>query len=76
MINPELGTAVLEYIEENTGRNCHLIMIVLPAEDDGKLGQPSFVTNMPPVIMQEVLVSIAGSLPLLGDPTIAGVTRQ
>ncbi len=68
-LDPRIGDAVLSLIERQTGRRCHLALIVCPMEGE-KLGQPAFVTSLQPSEMEDLIVQVAGGFALAGRPTI------
>ena len=69
-LDPRMGEAVLSLIEKQTGRRCHVAMIVCPM-DGPKLGQPAFVTSLAPSDMESLIIQVAGGFALAGKPTIS-----
>ena len=62
----ELGHGILQVIEDaNGGVECHLVMMVFPVEENGKLGQPSFLSSLAPDQMEDVIVQIAGGFAVI-----------
>ena len=70
-LDPRIGDAVLQLIERQTGRECHMVMIVCPM-DGKKLGQPEFVTSLIPCDMESLVVQVAGGFALAGKPSVRG----
>lgn len=68
-LDPRIGDAVLQLVERQTGRRCHLAMIVCPLEGP-RLGQPAFVTSLQPHEMEDLIVQVAGGFALAGRPTV------
>lgn len=66
-LDPRIGDAVLTLIERQTGKKCHIAMIVCPM-DGAKLGQPTFVTSLQPHEMESLIVQVAGGFALAGKP--------
>ena len=73
-LDPRIGDAVLALIERQTGKRCHIAMIVCPMEG-AKLGQPAFVTSLQPAEMESLIVQVAGGFALAGKPTVKGRTQ-
>jgi hypothetical protein len=70
-LDPRIGEIVLKLIElENPDRDFHVVIIACPVEDDGKLGQPAFVTSLMPEDTEQLLIQIAGNFALMKKPPI------
>jgi hypothetical protein len=74
-LDPRVGDAILQLIEQQTGRACHIALIVCPMEG-AKLGQPEFVTSLHPDEMESLITQIAGGFVMAGKRTIAKATHQ
>jgi hypothetical protein len=74
-LDPRIGDAVCKIIElENPDRDFHVVIIACPVEDDGKLGQPAFVTSLMPEDTEQLLIQIAGNFAMMTKPpTIDGI---
>jgi hypothetical protein len=75
----KLGNLVLQVIEGANGDvECHMVMIVFPVQDDGKLGQPAFLSSLIPDQMEDVLIQVAGNFALLDKSkrVIDGIDEQ
>lgn len=71
-LDPRIGDAILQLVEKQTGRQCHIALIVCPMVGP-KLGQPDFVTSLRPSEMEDLIVQIAGGFALAGKPIIDGI---
>ena len=80
IIDPRLGDAVCEAIQNMTGHNCHVIIIACPIvqvdDEHESIGQPSFVTSLQPDDMEELLIQIAGGMAVAGKRVVTGSTVQ
>ena len=70
-LDPRIGDAILQLIERQTGRECHIALIACPMVGP-KLGQPEFVTSLQPDEMESLIIQVAGGFALAGKRTVAG----
>jgi hypothetical protein len=74
LIDPRLGDVLCQHLERETGKRCHIVLIVMPIEaeneDDHRLGQPSFVTSLSPDDTEHVVRQIADSFDVAGQVMI------
>lgn len=74
-LDPRLGDAILQLVEKQTKRACHIVLIACPM-DGPKLGQPEFVTSLQPKEMESLIIQVAGNFALIGDPTVTKGLKQ
>lgn len=70
-LHPHLGDSILQLIEKQSGRRCHIVLIACPM-DGPKLGQPTFATSLQPDEMESLVIQIAGGFALAGDRLVEG----
>jgi hypothetical protein len=58
-VNPNIGNALCQMIEDQVGKPCEIILIVFP---QGLQPEPQFISSYPPEVMENIVRQIGKAL--------------